>query len=44
MLARGFQGRLDTPAALVFRKADLALAIAGSAGPVVLRLAVERFL
>ena len=43
MLARGFQGHIETLAALHFRRADLALVIAGSLGPVALRLAVERF-
>ena len=42
MLARGFQGHFETVATLRFRKADLALAIAGSLGPVALRFALER--
>jgi len=43
MLARGFQGHIRTAAAMRFRKADLALGIGGVMGPVLLRLAVERF-
>jgi cobalt/nickel transport system permease protein len=43
MLARGFQGHIGTATALHFRRADLALAIAGSLMPVALRFAAERF-